>query len=358
MRNFIFALIAFASNAEASIRCEALFETKTLKAAPASVRSLTLQTRDGLPLFVQYQPASNSMLPTLLLMPGVNRSFLSNEAPFVKLAEQGFGVASFHFSAHPFSIATLPQGTRARSRDLSLNDLAVETRIVYSELQRLGVHNVIPISLSYSGAVSPRLEGFPLIIDTAPMTSTAATNPALEQYRQTLRAGELLNPIFGPSITRSMMTQAYRQHWTQHVDGLLNAFPLPKERREEMIEGYTTLSRATEGFVWDARTTTRSRRIFVLAGNEAPEVFKHQLQTFRDLARARRDALMVLVLEAGHILVADQPAAYAQIVRAVVDPKNANASGILVVRPSTGETSHLTGKEAEAYLNKLIEQLR
>ena len=124
------------------------------------------------------------------------------------LIKRGFGVATFNFSTQPLSVAQLAEKEEPyfKSHDVSLKDLAEETAAIAGALKKqYGIDNVIPVSLSYSGAVSPFIKGYKLMIETVPMTSAAAENPQLEQYRQMLKAGEVWNPVFGPGITRSDM---------------------------------------------------------------------------------------------------------------------------------------------------------
>jgi pimeloyl-ACP methyl ester carboxylesterase len=276
------------------------------------------------------------------------------------LAHQGFGGATFNFSTQPFSVSTLNKGESPffRRKNPKLQDLAAEVEAVANLLREKGFANIIPVSLSYSGAVSAHLKGFPLVLETVPMTSTAATNPQLEKFRQTLKAGELFNPIFGPGITRSLLDQAYRKQWTQQTEAITKQFNLPADRKEDMIEGYTSMSRAAEGFDWkDVRLDSKTRRVFVLAGNEAPTLLRNQIQTFQRLMSERNDALMFLVLESGHVVPAEQPIAYASLIRLLVTNKIGISSGVVIVKPSTGEIQATTGADATKTLEKILEQL-
>lgn len=326
-----------------------------------AAETLHLKLGPGKSLFVQYvKPASKDM-PTLLLMPGVNRSLLMHEQGAMMLAHQGFGVASFNFSTQPLSVATLKPGERPdfRMHDPTLEDFARETESVARFLERdAKLGRLVPVSLSYTGMVSPYLKGFDLVIETVPMTSMAATNPKLEKYRQTLKAAEFFNPVFGPGITRASLDVAYRQQWTKQVDAISKQFNLPEDRRFDMIDGYTSMSRASEGADWKTLTSVpEGRRVFFLAGNEAPGLLRHQIETFRGLSGQREDALLFLVLESGHVLPSEQPAAYATSLNLLLSGRITMQSGVVVVEPSTGSYKGLTGKDARDFLDQLLEQL-
>ncbi|MFN7728081.1 MAG: hypothetical protein ACK5P7_02880 [Bdellovibrio sp.] len=306
------------------------------------------------------QPATKND-PVLLMMPGVNRGLLATDPTVAMLAAQGFGVVVFHMSPQPLSVATLAKGERPAFRDqnLTLRDLAAEVEFLAARTKiQMGVENVIPVSLSYTGAVSPYLKGFPLVFETVPMTSAAATNPQLERYRQLLKSGELFNPIFGPGITRSMLDSAYKQQWTKQVEAMTEQFKLPAERRDDMIEGYTVLSRATEGFTWkDVKLPVETRRVFMLAGNESAPLLRHQLETFIGLLKTQQNAVAILILESGHVLPSEQPVAYSSALKMVTAGQLPFESGLVVIKPSTKEIQTFTGDAAHQMINKILAQI-
>ncbi|MBX2994572.1 MAG: hypothetical protein KF681_07115 [Bdellovibrionaceae bacterium] len=338
-----------------------LKQVAALKSRLDAVKNEVVRLGTGRQLTVQSIKPATASDPVLLLMPGVNRALLASDPTVTMLAAQGYGVMIFNLSPQPLSVATLAKNERPAFRDhkFELQDLANEVQALAERAKKdMGTDNVIPVSLSYTGAVSAHLKGFPLIFETVPMTSSAATNPKLEEYRQLLKSGEFFNPIFGPGITRNMLDTAYRQQWSQQVETMTKQFNLPKERRDDMIEGYTVLSRATEGFAWNLKDLSPgTRRVFLLAGNEAPPLLRHQIDTFEALLKTREDALAFLVLETGHVIPSERPEIYSAALKMVTSGSLPMKSGLVVIQPSTNETKMFPGAQAIEVLNKIREQL-
>ncbi len=332
----------------------ALVPSLALAASPPI--TLVHRMSEGRQLHVQIsKPEANK--PTFLFLPGVNRSLLLNEPATQELIRQGHGVVAFNFSMQPFSIATLEHGVKPAfyKTHVSLDTLAAETESVASALaQQYGIKNVIPVSLSYSGAVSSRLKGFPRIVDAVPLSSMAAYSPELASYRNWLKSGELFNPIFGPSITRNALDQAYRTQWTKQVQGIMEQFKLPRDRSTEMVDGYICLSRATEGFEWKNEKEHASRA-FILAAKESPLMLRHQLELVRArLAAGSRESVFI-VEESGHIVPAEHPIAYAQIL--VLVASGQAKPGITLVSPGSGAHKTLGEAESLALLDKTLREL-
>ncbi|MCX7978563.1 MAG: hypothetical protein N2578_06120, partial [Bdellovibrionaceae bacterium] len=187
--------------------------------AQQKFRTEYLQAEAGEVIFLQTKPAS-AKKANLLLLPGVNRSFMDTDISVKTLAKVGFGIATFAFSAHPASVAALPEGVVPSfyTKGLSLDVQSKQVRFVHGAIKERGLLAAVPITLSYTGAVSPQLEGYPLIIDVAPMTSSAAANPELDENIRRLKAAEVWNPIFGPFLTRNVLDGGYRSHYSGQVD--------------------------------------------------------------------------------------------------------------------------------------------
>lgn len=321
--------------------------------------TIALKLEKGRTVFAQVIKPSDPSKPTLVLLPGVNRSLLANEPEAVSLAKAGFGLVTFNFSPQPLSVALLDKDEKPyfRTHEMQLKDLADETDQVIAQVKsQFGLTNLIPVTLSYSGAISPFLKGYPLIIETVPMTSAGAENPQLEMYRQSLKAAEFWNPVFGPSITRASLDSSYRTVWVPQVAGMIKLFSLPAERSEDMVQGYTVLSRVVEGFSWDEADLQPkvTRRVFILAGNESGPLFKHQVQTFLQMASQTMTPLIYIVLNTGHIIPSEQPEAYAEILDQVSSGKTGIDAGVIVVDPAKKEYRKIKGSEAWDYLKSLI----
>ena len=323
-------------------------------AAPTPV-TLIEKLGSGRNVRAEYSPAAAGK-PTFLFLPGANRGLLLSEPAAQKLIENGNGVVSFDFSVQPRSIATLNAGEVpfSNAQTLTLDALARETEAIAGVIaNRFGVRSVLPVSLSYSGAVSRHLRA-DRTIDCVPLTSTDAFSPELASYRRWLRAAEVWNPFFGPSITRLSLDTAYRTQWTRQVARLTEQFDLPRGRSADMVTGYTRLSQAAEDFTWTSEGD-RTKRTFVLAGDESPSLFRHQLATVRDRLRSGSGESVFIVQESSHVVPADQPVIYARLLELI--ESGAAPQGLTVITPTRGEWRTLPGAQAVAGLEEILARL-
>lgn len=317
---------------------------------------------DAQGLWTQSFPATDRSKPTLLLMPGVNRGLLPGDPAVQLLIKAGYGVSIFHFSAHPLSIAKSPESVQPSflTEKVTLASLARETESVAAMIKRVyPTENVIPVSLSYSGAVSAQLKGFPLIIETAPMTSDAAANPQLATYRRTLKAGEIFNPFFGPSINRNLIDSAYEKHWMETVASYGKSMKLSETQKERMLEGYKSLSRAAEDASWDSFVLDKStRRVFVIAQNESKPLLVNQLETLKKAIQNRSDTFAFVIQESGHIVPKDQPASYSVAVALAAGLTN-QQPGLAVIKPGDSNIQVIEGKAATLQsIDQMIQNLK
>lgn len=287
-------------------------------------------------LSAQIVPPQNSLLPTFLFMPGVIRSSFVNEPALVDLIAKGFGVVTFNFSTQPLSLAHLSKGEKAyfEGKNITLQDLAFETESLAKILRsQHGISNIIPVSLSYSGAVSLYLKGFPVIIETAPMTSTAAANEQLEAFRKSVIASQFFNPFFGEAIIRATMDNAYRSTWGPQVSSMSKLYGFTETAA--MVEGYVSMSRASEGFSWlEAEHKIEGQRIFLIGENEESSLKRNQVDTFQKL---KINGELIEVEKSGHIISTDQPKAFVEILTKIAVEK----SSALVVNDLVGKKSSL-----------------
>lgn len=328
--------------------------------AHAQIESLDFKMAPGRHISYQLIKAKKAQ-PTFLFLPGVNRGLIADDDALEILSKQGFGVVTMNFSTQPFSVNLLDKNEQAafEKNSYSLEEFGKEVNALTEELRKNhGIKTIVPVSISFSSAVSSFLSNFPLIIDAVPMTSSAAVNPQLEAYRAMLKAGEIWNPIYGPAITRSMLDQAYYKEWSGQVDAMISTFGLNPRLRSTMIEGYTVGSRASEGFVWDLKKTgAQTRRVFLFAKDDAHSLLKDQLQLFLKALETTPNALAFIVNDAGHVLPAEQPAAYATILSYLGSADIKNVSGIFELQPGETTPKFYPGAEAKKYVKELINSL-
>jgi hypothetical protein len=327
----------------------------------AKIEDLNFKMAPNRVLSFQIIRASKATLPTFLFLPGVNRSLLAEDEALQTLSHQGFGIVTMNFSTQPFSISHLEKNIKPSflSTTYKLEDFATEVSALSSELKKnYGVKTIIPVSISFSSAVSSTMQDAPFIIDSAPMTSSAAVNPELEAYRSYLKSGEIFNPIYGPAITRSLLDETYYKEWRDQVDSITKQFDLNVDRKSEMVEGYTVFSRAAEGFVWDLKkTSAQTRRIFIFARNDSALLLKDQLSVFLKVLASTPNALAFLVNDSGHVVPTEQPQAYANILTYLVSADIKTVSGIFEVQPGTDKPKFYQGAEAKKYISDLINSL-
>lgn len=316
----------------------------------------------GRVLYAQYAKAAAGK-PTLLFLPGVNRNLVLQEPSAKSLLDRGFGVAAFSLSVQPFSINALDAGVRPAFRDKApkLEDFAAETQAIAAHLEKTeGLNELVPVTLSYTGAFSPLLRGFSLVVDAVPMTSALAASPDLSIIYNCESVNPLCwNPFLKPSIVRSLLDLGYRTKWSQQTDSITEQFNLNKSRRDDMIAGYTTLSVAVEGADWAEMTLpAQTRHVLLLAGQEAPALLKSQLETFKRMRASRNDALLIVVEDSSHIVPVDQPEAFAQVLDLLTGPGFGITSGVVVVDPKTRKITPVTGAQVERVLSALAERTR
>ena len=304
------------ATANAELSCEAISNREatateqkliSAKLRLANATSGPIEISAGRNVFIQVVAPETPETPFYLFLPGPNRSLFVSEAQTQNLVLTGAGVGAMNFSTQPHSISSLGKGVRPAfySHEMKLADFAQEVEVTIANLKKLGYKNVIPVSLSYSGVLSPMLAVHDLIIETSPMTSMAAARPDLEKPLELQRMTSFWNPFFAPSINRALLDKTYRDNRAGQADTMIGQFQLPADRRQDFIEGYTSMSRAAEGSKWDnfdlsltkaksgadsraadskAMPSAGSRRVFIVGGKESPVLLKNQLQTFLELA--------------------------------------------------------------------------
>ncbi len=327
----------------------------------AKIENLKLNIEFGRVISFQLIRATKATLPTFLFLPGVNRSLLADDEALQEIAHLGYGVATMNFSTQPFSINQLDKQEKPvfLKPNFKIEDLSLEVSALSNELKRnFGVKNIIHVSISYSAIVSSIIQDAQLIIDTSPMTSSAAVNPDLETYRAYLKSGEIFNPIYGPAITRSLLDQSYYKKWSDQVDDISKQFNLSEERKSDMISGYTVMSRLSEGFVWDfKKSVTSPKRVFIFARNDSALLLKDQLTLFSKILSNSQEALAFVVNDSGHIIPTDQPSAYVNILKYLLTAESRKVSGIFEVQPGNETPKLYKGAEAQTYIKSILNTL-
>ncbi len=297
------------------------FQTK----ASLKLESIPLVISKGRMIDLKYLPAQNGK-PTLLLLPGINRSFIESDQAVDQLKTEGFGIAIMNFSAQVFSINNLPKSEIAyfKENKMNLDDLLQEVAMTAEYLKSdLKVEEIIPITLSYSGMLSPFLDQYKTVIDTSPMTSSAAANPHFEKFKKGLELSQAWNPIFGPAIVRSQLDATYRMTWSPKIDAMVHEFGLATEKKNEMVESYVQLSILGENFSWpQLPENSTARRNFILGEKEAFNLKQDQLQVFLNMFEQNQSQILIIVEKSGHVIPYDHPVAYLEAIKISLNKKS------------------------------------
>jgi pimeloyl-ACP methyl ester carboxylesterase len=330
-------LETFSLGAQARPTCEDLFSHRieATRQSGRAVQARRLILEGGRSLSLDYLPAEPGQ-PTLMLMPGAISPVSAEHPAFQALGKTGLGIVSFALSHQPRSLKDAEAaGLRAVERDqISIESLVAETESVRRHFRQAGV-DLIPVSLSFTGAITPRLVNAPRIIEMVPMTSADSTSVTGSAFRQQLMAAAAWNPFFGQQIARQQLAMSYRSYWQSVVDGMIRHQSYPADRREAMLDAYVKQSQAIEGFQWKASDLSRStQRSFILAGQESRSLLKHQLQTLLEMIEAGHQPSVILVKGVEHNIPSSQPELYARLLSWVAT--HPHLDGLYIFDGATG----------------------
>lgn len=279
--------------------------------------------------YIEYVKPQENDLPVLLLGPGVNRGVLSFDRMLSSLKKRGYGYVALHFSTLPHSIAAL--GTKEtpffEEENFSMKDYAEEFEAVGLWAKKKFKRDVIPVTLSFSGAPSSLLKGFNKVIDLAPMVSLEHARPTLYFYYNNLRVANMFNP-FGSAVIRAAMDQTYLPVWRPKAEEMIAGFNFDPELEDKIIEGYMTSSRSLEGFEWDPKETpNKTMRVFVLAENESESLLEGQVEALMKFFKDDKNTACFFVRGADHAISFSHPVTTASIIDQVVRAKSGGKKG-------------------------------
>lgn len=258
--------------------------------------------------------------PTLILLPGVNRSLATGDRSVRLLMEQGWNLLLPSLSAHPLSIRGLDKSespyflytNRVRGKELAAD---IEELVKF-----LKIGKAVPVTLSYSSSVGAYLnpQRFPHVIETVPLGTPIEANPEAAKTAETWESWLRLNPFMAPIWIRQSRDAAYTTHWGSTVDGNLKADPNfygESPRVSDIKAGYVTIARAVEDFDfpnWNFKEDVRTRD-FVFAEKEDVSRLKNQIEVLRNYMASGKPVRVVVVANAGHVLPSERPGVYAGV---------------------------------------------
>ena len=302
-----------------------------------ATKEIVIPVSSGRNIHFFFTKPAQAQGPVLLLLPGMARNFFPKEQVFKELTASGVGLASMSFSVQPTSLLTLKHETPYFKRQTpNPSDFIQEIQVVTERLQSMGNENIIPVTLSYSAALSPLLSQFPLIIETVPMTSEAEANPTAHQVRNLIETMNSINPFFGSLQSRMMINSGYQMAWNIEIDKLVREFGFPRSKSAVFSAGYNALARAAEGSDWrDHPFSKKSQRVFVLGSLEKPSLLKNQIQNILRLREKGHDVLVYFVFDGVHLIPLQFPKIYAQILGSVAAQGPRGKTGLYLIRPGS-----------------------
>lgn len=266
-----------------------------------------IEMESGRHIYVEMARASDPNKPTFLFLPGMFCAPLQDEKFIAALRAKGFGAIIMNFSLQAPSIALLTEREIPffKRRELTLSDLANEVEFVAKSVREEFPGIVlIPVSLSYSTAVSPYLRSFTHIIETSPMTSTWAAKPEVFSFKRGLD----MNPFIPQRAIRRLLDQMYFNSSYAITEFTIWRYKLKNPRRHEMNEGYEALARMAEEFNWDkASLSPEIHRDWIIAGGEDYPLKVHQKSTFEKFKKTQPTSRLIEIFGAGHIIKDSQP---------------------------------------------------
>jgi hypothetical protein len=300
-----------------------LFSTVAFAAPRAGVRTKPFTLEKGRVVVAEMQKPRKRGYPTLFFLPGMGEKIPLSKPALIDLVAQGFGVVSMNFSTQSPAIALMAEGEVPvfRQRTFTIEDFAWEVEELAKALRKNeGFEDLIPVSISFSASATAQLKSFPFIIETSPLTSAASANPVSDTYRKMLEGINAFNFFSGAQAVRQGMDISYRNFWLSHVNTEIEQNGYPSERREDMIEGYISMSRAAEGFNVEGLNLPKIvRRHYLIAGNEEPLMKRHQLKFIEHLKSEGYPVSIEELSEAEHRIM-DTPIEYAAaIAKAALD---------------------------------------
>jgi pimeloyl-ACP methyl ester carboxylesterase len=323
----------------------------------AEVRYFNL--RPGKMMAYEWLKNSEAM-PTLILLPGVNRSLSGSDRSVKYLAAQGFNLLLPSLPAHPLSIHGLDKNIspyflldgQIRSNEFARD---IESLVGYLEIKK-----AIPVTLSYSSSVGIFMNQsrFSFMIESVPMVDPLEGDAKAAQSTNEWEKWLKLNPMVATFWIRQFRDAAYYSHWGKIVDSNLQRDPHyygESPRVSDIKFGYVTIARASEEFNlknWNFHQDHRTHD-FILAERENPERLQNQRIVIQNYLSAGKAVRVVVIGNAGHILPTERPEVYAEVLSLL--SRQIHKGGVQFARvDSLDDISNLKWQGADA-LKKWIQ---
>lgn len=270
-------------------------------------------------VYEHYQPTQVG--PTLIFLPGIYRGQLRNDPVIKFLTKADFSFVNMHFAEQPDSIVETP---REKNPDFSKVDLKTLAQEVSVLSQKLNLELPVPVTLSYSAAVTSSLDRsrFPVVIEVAPIAKSTDTLPEGVASFYELWESWVRNMPYGSQWLLAQKKIQLQSYWGQWVSGYATRLPLLNDPdiRDRAARGYTALTMAADGFDLRKQGFRQGpQRYFILGSEEQASRAEIQKQAIESYQKITGHENNVFVIEgAGHIVSSDQPEKFVETLKTIL----------------------------------------
>lgn len=254
--------------------------------------------------------------PTLILLPGIFRGFLKDDAYLKALNSKKVNWVSWHTSRHPESM--MLSHANPWARQVTSEDLAQEVLVLKRALK---IKNPVLVTLSYSASIIPFIDAkeFPILIETAPMGQALENDPP-SPYYEAWRQWMGMFPIFGNFVVQNQQYWAYRGYWAQQTATLTQTHPQYQNFQRPIAEGLAQLAYASRDF--DLRRQDFAKgplRFWILGQNENPVRKAIQLEAIKlyEVQTGQKNTF-IEIQGAGHVVPSENTEAYVKVLSDLV----------------------------------------
>lgn len=324
------ALVSVLCLGIASSRAEATGLTATATSRSGAEAAGETQIRVAAGQIVTYRAMIvDSSQPALIFLPGIYRGWSAQDPVLASLKKRGMNVVTMEFSTHYQSFRHLNEAPHfAGGKKLDRQVFADEVLAVARAVARTHrVRNFIPVSLSYSGIVTEKLDPgvFPLSIETAPQGRFDETNEMAARMGEAWMGWISMIPLYGAIYAESMKVQAFFTYWSGMVAQMSASRPEFRNPQVASLQtqAWVSMARAAEDFdIRQQNWKSSPKRVWILGEREAEPRATYQKEAVANYLKSLSPAALnrevygrrgvIVIPRAGHIVPSDEPELYVE----------------------------------------------
>jgi pimeloyl-ACP methyl ester carboxylesterase len=270
-------------------------------------------------VYERYQP--KQVGPTLIFLPGIYRGQLQSDPVTKPLMESGIPFVTMHFAEQPDSIVATAKDSEPDFSKVELQTLAQE---VSALAKHLNLEFAIPVTLSYSAAVTSHLDRsrFPVVIEVAPISKSTDTLPDSIVGFYELWESWVRSMPFGSAWLLAQKKAQLQTYWSRWSDGYSARLPLLKDPvyRDRASKGYTALTLAADGFDLRKQDFRKGpQRFWILGSEEQASRSDIQNRAIESYQKTTGHEGSVFVIQgAGHVVSSDEPEKFVETLKVIL----------------------------------------